>query len=174
MIRISRKNPGIFVKDNSSFEFDKYRDFIEEFLLKELITVQNISYKYLIKLIDNLDLSKIVIERFKPNKPEKFAVFLKLDFPDERFGRFKNFTFSLLILESIVLFDKMYVYVPLFPKNKYDFVTKNTNIYSVIRTISDIFIETFVVMCKSWNISEKEIKEIKELLKDKFKRVLKE
>ena len=36
MIKILQKNPGIFFKDNSYHEFDKYREFIEEQLSSEV------------------------------------------------------------------------------------------------------------------------------------------
>lgn len=171
MIRIKR-NPGIFVKDNSVFEFDKYKEFIEEVLLKQLLTLSNIPTSLLIKLIDNLSNTNILIEKEK-TKPNKFGVFLNLSFFDESYGRNKNFTYSLLIFESISLFDKTYVYVPLIEHDYYDFTTKETNIYLIIKKTYPLFIENLVKLSKNkLKLSSQEISEIKEILKNKFKKVI--
>jgi len=171
MIRIKR-NPGIFVKDNSIFEFDKYKEFIEEVLLKQLLTLSNIPTSLLIKLIDNLSNTNILIEKEK-TKPNRFGVFLNLNFFDESYGRNKNFTYSLLIFESISLFDKTYVYVPLIEHEYYDFITKETNIHLIIKKIYPLFIENFVKLSKNkLKLSLQEVSETKETLKEKFKKVI--
>lgn len=177
MIRIKKlkRNPGIFVKDNSDFEFQKYKEFIEESLLKHSITVQNITYDLLIRLINYLDLSKVVIEKHKPisRYTNTYGIYLKLDFSDESYGKRKNFTYSLLIFEAITLFEKTYVYIPLVNNDYYDSVIKETNIYKVIRQIYPLFIESFMKLCKQKvSMTFGETKELKEQLENKFKVVL--
>ncbi len=173
MIRIKR-NPGIFTIDNSTFEFEKYKEYIEEVLLQNSITISNIPYNLLIQLVNNLDLTKVVIEKHKSlsKYTESFGIYLKLDFSDETYGKRKNFTYSILIFEAIMMFSKTYVYVPLV-KDYYDSILNETNIYKVIRQIYPLFIENFVKLCKrEISISPSEIKEIKEQLENKFKAIL--
>ena len=172
MIRIKKLNPGIFVKDNSVFEFDKYKEFVEEVLLKQLLTLSNIPTSLLIKLIDNLSNTNILIEKEK-TKPSRFGVFLNLNFSDDSYGRNRNFTYSLLIFESISLFEKTYIYVPLIEHEYYDFVMKETNIDSIIKEIYPLFIENFVKLSKNkLKLTSQEVIEIKEILKEKFKKVI--
>ncbi len=174
MIRIKKlkKNPGIFVKDNSVFEFDKYKEFIEEVLLKQLLTLSNIPTSLLIKLVDNLSNTNILIEKEK-TKPERFGVFLNLSFFDDTYGRNRNFTYSLLIFESISLFEKTYVYVPLTNNEYYDSIMREKNIHLIIKEIYPLFIENFVKLCKNrLKLTSQEITELKEILKEKFKKVI--
>lgn len=172
MIRIKKLNPGIFVKDNSVFEFDKYKEFVEEVLLKQLLTLSNVPTSLLIKLIDNLSNTNILIEKEK-TKPSRFGVFLNLNFSDDSYGRNRNFTYSLLIFESISLFEKTYVYVPLIEHEYYDSIMKETNIHSIIKEIYPLFIENFVKLSKNkLKLTSQEVVEIKEILKEKFKKVI--
>lgn len=170
MIRI-RKNPGIFIKDNSKFEFEKFKEYVEEVLLKEVITVQNIPYATLNKLITYLDDSQIIIEKSKINTN---TVYLILNYVNESYGKFKTFTLSMLIFDSITLFDKTYVYLPLFPKKSFeDFVIEETNIYKVIKKIYPLFINTFAELCKQKNlVSSSDLVEVKAILKNKFEKIL--
>jgi hypothetical protein len=140
--------------------------------LKQLLTLSNIPTSLLIKLIDNLSNTNILIEKEK-TKPSRFGVFLNLNFSDDSYGRNRNFTYSLLIFESISLFEKTYIYVPLIENEHYDSVIRETNIHSIIKEIYPLFIENFVKLSKTkLKLTSQEVIEIKEILKEKFKKVI--
>jgi hypothetical protein len=176
MIKILRKkNPGIFTKDNSNFEFQKYKEYIEDVLLKKSITVQNIPTELLVKLVNNLDLTKIIIEKHKSlsEYSNSYGIYLKLDFSDDSYGRYKNFTYSILIFESLTLFNKTYIYVPIVDNDFYDSISKETNIYKIIKEIYPLFITNFIKLCKQkLSLSSREVLFIEEELNNKFKVVL--
>lgn len=177
MIRIHniRKNPGIFTKDNSIFEFEKYKEYIEDVLLKKAITLSNIPTELLLKLINNLELAKIVIEKHKSlsDYSTSYGIYLKLDFSDDSYGRYRNFTYSLLTFESLTLFEKTYIYVPLANNEYYDSIEKETNIYKVTKNVYPLFIKSFVKLSKQKiSLSPSEILFIEEELNNKFKVIL--
>lgn len=98
---------------------------------------------------------------------------MNLSFFDDTYGKNRNFTYSLLIFESISLFEKTYVYVPLINNEYYDSVMKEINIHLIIKEIYSLFIENFVKLCKNrLKLTSQEVIEIKEILKEKFKKVI--